>query len=176
QPGTGSARGDLVTVDAIQVGDLPDRPQQALDPPAILGDEIALLGAGWQDGGGARLDPAALTLHAGDALHLQLTWQAQDWPAVDYTAFVHLVGPDGGLAAQVDYPPLDGSLPTSTWVPGQRVVDTFVLAIPTDAPPGDYQLMTGFYDSATVTRLPVRQGDTALGDAFTLAAIRVQSP
>ncbi len=176
QPATGAARGELVTVDAIQVGDLPDRPQQALDPPAILDDEIALLGAGWQDGDGARLDPAALTLHAGDALQLQLTWQAQDWPAVDYTAFVHLIGPDGGLAAQVDKPPLDGFLPTSTWVPGQRVVDAFVLAIPTDAPPGDYQLVTGFYDPATVARLPIRQGDRAVGDAFTLATIRVQSP
>jgi hypothetical protein len=173
QPATGAALGDLVTVDTIQIGELPAHPQQAFDPPVLLGDQIALLGADWQSGDGTRLDPEALTLHPGDALHVRLTWQAQTWPAAAYTAFVHLVGPDGALAAQVDKPPLDGFLPTNTWAPGQRVADDFVLTLPDDAPPGEYRLYSGFYDSATLARLPVARQNTALGDAFALAGVRV---
>ncbi len=158
QTASGADLGDLVTVDTIQVGDLPDRPQQDFDPPVILGEQIALLGVDWPDG-----EPT--TLHPGDGLRLRLTWQAQTSLAADYTAFVHLVGPDGSLVAQQDKPPLDGLLPTSTWVPGQRVADEFVVTLPADATPGDYRLVTGFYDPISGARL---------GDAFTLAEIRGQ--
>ena len=163
QPATGAALPDLVTVDTLQVGDLPPLPRAALTPPVTLGDAAALLAA-------AGL-PAAGTLAAGDALTLRLHWRGQDWIANDYTAFVHLVGPDGGLVAQVDRQPI---LPTSAWAPGQRVVDSFTLTLPPGAVPGDYTVYTGFYDLATGARLPVAQGATSLGDAFVVGAITVK--
>lgn len=170
----GAELGDLVTVDTIQVGDLPD-PPQPLTPPALMGGQIALLGAGWQNGDGPAWGSHAPTLSPGDTLRVELTWQAQTWPATDYTAFVHLVGPDGSLAAQMDKPPLGGFLPTSTWMPGQRVVDNFVLALPAGVVPGDYRLLTGFYDPASGARLAVTQGDQPVGDAFELATVPVQA-
>ena len=102
----------------------------------------------------------------GQNINVRLFWQAHTVPATDYTAFVHLVGPDGALVQPVDKPPLQGFLPTSTWYPGQRVFDDFVLTLPADAKPGTYTLQTGFYDPTTVTRLPITQDGKSAGDSF----------
>jgi hypothetical protein len=168
QPATGAALPDLVTVDTLQVGDLPPLPRDAFDPPVMLGDAVTLLAAEWQ--------PAALV--PGDSLTLRFHWQAQDWIVTGYTVFVHLVGPRPGgtqaLVAQTDKQPLDGFLPTSVWAPGQRIVDSFTLTLPPNAPSGDYTIYTGFYDLATGARLPVAQGATSLGDAFVVGTVTVK--
>ena len=75
------------------------------------------------------------------------------------------------MVAQMDKPPLQGFLPTSTWYPGQRVVDDFTLTLPADAVPGTYTLYTGFYDPVTMTRLPVVQGEQTMGDAFKVGVL-----
>jgi hypothetical protein len=172
QAASGAALGDLVTVDTIQVGELPP-PARPLQPPAALGDTILLLGADWQRADGAAFDPARERVAPGETVTARLVWEAQQTPDVDYTAFAHLVGPDGQLAAQHDKPPLDGFLPTRTWYPGQRIADTFTLSVPADAAPGAYRLLTGMYDPATATRLPVRLGEEAQGDAYPLATLQV---
>jgi hypothetical protein len=173
QPATGNALPDLVTVDVLQVGDLPPLPRPPFDPPVKLGDAVQLLRAGWRVDDGAWL-PALSSVAPGATVTVQLHWQAQEWIATDYTVFVHLVGPDGALVTQADKQPLDGALPTSTWSPGQRVVDTFALTLPLDAPPGEYAVVTGFYDLATGARLPITQGDAALGDAFQIGTFTVR--
>ena len=160
---TGQPLGEMVTVDTLQVGALPE-PSPLLSPPVYLGDSLTLRGV--------RLTPGA-TVAPGTEIGVRLFWQARQWPAANLTAFVHLVGPDGALAAQMDKPPLEGFLPTSTWYPGQRVVDDFVLALPADAAPGEYTLYTGFYDPATMTRLPVVQGEKPMGDAFRVGTVTV---
>lgn len=93
---------------------------------------------------------------------VMLTWQAAGTPPLDYTGFVHLVGPDGTLVAQLDRPP--AGYPTSDWRPGEIVVDHFRVDLPPDLPAGDYRLRTGFYDPATVTRLgdPADLGEVSL--------------
>ncbi len=105
-------------------------------------------------GGVIRLVGYETTLE-GSSLWVTLAWQATVAPPLDYTAFVHLLGPDGALAAQLDRPP--AGYPTSDWRPGEIVVDHFRVDLPDDLPPGDYSLQTGFYDPATTTRL----GDAA---------------
>jgi hypothetical protein len=85
------------------------------------------------------------------ALSVMLAWQAASAPPLDYTAFVHLLGPDGALAAQLDRPP--AGFPTSDWRPGEIVVDHFHIELPAGLPPGEYRLQTGFYEPATITRL-----------------------
>jgi hypothetical protein len=110
----------------------------------------------------------------GGEVAVRLVWQAQDWLATDYTAFVHAVGPDGVLVTQMDKPPLGGFLPTSTWVPGQPVADTFALPLPPDAPTGIYTLYTGFYDAATLARLPAQRDGAPLGDAWVLGTLEVR--
>ena len=179
QTATGAPLGDLVTVDALQVGELPDAYGQTLTPPVLFGDDLALQGVDWQQADGTSLAPGA-AITAGTSIEVALTWQAQDWIDTSYTAFVHWVGPDGTLAAQMDKPPLDGFLPTNTWAPNQRVRDTFTLTLPPAAAAGDYTLYTGFYhliegaDGNSAVRLPVTQGDEPLGDAFRLGTLHVR--
>lgn len=165
QVASGAVLGDLVTIDMLQVGDLPD-PQQLIAPLVQMGDALTLRGA--------TLTPTDAIV-PGTAITARLFWQARGWPAADYTAFVHLVGPDGALVQPVDKPPLQGFLPTSTWYPGQRVVDEFTLTLPADAASGTYTLYTGFYDPTTMTRLPVVQGDEMLGDAFVVGTLTVSA-
>jgi len=66
---------------------------------------------------------------------------------------VHLLGPDEGLVAQQDSPPLSGTHPTFLWEPGERVDDPYELTIPPNAPPGTYSLATGMYDWQTGERM-----------------------
>jgi len=76
---------------------------------------------------------------------------------VSYTAFVHLVAPDGSNLTQIDRPPaIDGEpYPTDSWVPGEIIVDTYWLAIPMDAPAGPYRVRLGLYLPETGTRLAI---------------------
>lgn len=164
QATTGIPLPDLVTIDTLQVGALPE-PEQPLSPPVQMGDSLTLRGVELTLSG---------TASPGTAVTTRLFWQARNWPATDYTAFVHVVGPDGKLAAQMDKPPLAGFLPTSAWYPGQRVVDEFTMTLPDDAAPGVYKLYTGFYDPTTQTRLSITQGDQPVGDAFVVGTITVK--
>jgi hypothetical protein len=168
QANNGAALGDLVTLDTIQVGRLPT-PRAWLNPPVDFGDLIRLRGA-------ERADGRALGGHAarGETLDVRLFWEARAWVGRDYTAFVHLVGPDGTLVDQMDRAPLEGFLPTSLWYPGQTVVDRYRVTLPPDAAPGRYTLYTGFYTADTITRLPVMQGDASLGDAFRVGEVTVE--
>jgi hypothetical protein len=102
---------------------------------------------------GAQIDRTQL--RPGEAIHVDLTWRGlKTWDG-DYTVFVHLIGPDGRVHGQVDQWPVEGTLPTSSWGAGQVVADPYVVALPADAPSGQYQIEVGWYLLATLRRLPV---------------------
>jgi Protein O-mannosyl-transferase TMEM260-like len=115
-------------------------------------------------GGGVNFDNQALLLEAligrpemrpNETLDVNLKWQGlRQWNA-NYTAFVHLIGPDGKLHGQVDRWPIDGTLPTTDWAPGRMVDDAYRVPLAGDAPPGTYQVEVGWYLLATLRRLPV---------------------
>ncbi len=86
-----------------------------------------------------------------ERLEVTLYWQALRPMETSYTAFVHLLDETGTLVAQRDRPP--AGYPTAVWRPGEVVVDTFVIELPPDLPPGTYRLQTGFYDPLTVARV-----------------------
>ena len=113
------------------------------------------------------------TAQPGRELPLALQWDALVAPATDYTTFVHLVAPDGTLAAQQDRPPRNGFAPTHTWTPGLRLVDELTLTLPAAAPPGRYEVRAGLYgpDGA---RLPVTHGGQPAGDYAVLGTLEVQ--
>ena len=94
-------------------------------------------------------------LRAGDTLPLTLYWQAGGPTDLDYTVFVHLVGPDGQLYGQVDRPPANGAAPTTSWTPGQVIVDEIILPVAADGPAGIYHIAVGMYDGASGGRLPI---------------------
>jgi 4-amino-4-deoxy-L-arabinose transferase-like glycosyltransferase len=124
---------------------------------------------------GATLGAGALALEgyrhpgavrAGDVLPLALYWRAARPLVADYTVFVHLVDERGNKLAQRDTPPLDGSLPTSRWTPGQLIRDDQDLAVPEGVPPGSYRLLVGMYDAATLVAItdagPVDVGEVVV--------------
>jgi hypothetical protein len=82
----------------------------------------------------------------GDEVHLTLYWQAEAQPDGLYTAFVHLIGPDGAIVAQADRWP--NNSPSHTWAAGQVIVDEYAIPLPDSAPAGQYQIATGLYDAA----------------------------
>ena len=98
-----------------------------------------------------------------DHVIVTLVWRAATVPALDYTAFVHLIDSDDRLVAQTDRPP--AGYPTSDWGAGEVIVDHFRIDLEPDTGPGTYRLMTGFYDPATVERL---------GDAVPVGEITIQ--
>ncbi len=102
---------------------------------------------------GAKIDRD--TVKPGEALTVDMTWRGlKSWPD-DYTAFVHLLGPDGKVHGQVDQWPVQGTLPTTSWTAGQVVDDPYTVMLPPDAPSGKYQVEVGWYLLSTLRRLNV---------------------
>lgn len=89
----------------------------------------------------------------GEQVKLTLYWQVLQKPPVLYNAFVHLIGPDGEIVAQIDRWP--GGLPADLWAAGQVIVDEYVIDLPPDAPPGDYAVAVGLYSAVDGHRLPI---------------------
>jgi hypothetical protein len=92
----------------------------------------------------------------GDTLPLTLFWRSLALTERSLVVFVHLVGPDGQIAAQLDRPPLNGERPTSGWLPGEIIRDEYHLWLSPALPPGPYELRVGLYDPADGRRLPLR--------------------
>ncbi len=104
---------------------------------------------GWDVG------PSGASLRPGDTLHLVLYWQALAAMDSSYTVFTHLLSEDGRLGGQQDGIPGNGTLPTTTWLPGEVISDRGDLVLRRDAAPGDYRLAIGLYELASLQREPV---------------------
>jgi hypothetical protein len=94
-------------------------------------------------------------LRPGQSATLMLHWQALRSMEEDYTVSVQFIGPDGRLYGQTDAWPVQGTLPTSLWSPGQSISDPYDVTLEADAPPGRYQVGVVVYLLATNTRLPL---------------------
>jgi hypothetical protein len=132
-------------------------------------------------GGLARLvgyDPAPpLQATVGATLPLTLTWEALGAFEEDYTVFIHLAAADKVPLAQVDSQPLAGAYATTFWEVGQRLADPYLLAIPPDLPPGEYELLVGMYLASTGARLPMlTQDGSVVGDSISLGFVEVSAP
>ena len=90
-------------------------------------------------------------------LDFSLAWQAEQRLPQDYTVFTQLLDRTGQLVTSMDRPPLDGAYPTSTWLPGQTIIDRRSIPL-AGVPPGDYRLIVGLYDPATRQRLATTAG------------------
>lgn len=149
---TGQLEGDAVLAPV----DLVTRPRQ-FQPPAIaqpLAAEfgrpplIKLIGYDVPVTGPAPGDPLPVTLY----------WQAVAEMKTNYTVFVHLLNQAGQVVSQADSPPQAGAAPTTTWLPGEILTDSYTLSLPADLPAGPYRLITGLYNPASGERLPVAPG------------------
>ncbi len=120
------------------------------------------------------------TLVGGDILQLTLYWQALKPIDERYKVFVHLIDEEKHIVAQSDSEPVGGSLPTSSWEPGQPVDDNRGLEVPVGTLPGRYHLRVGLYAIEDGQRLPItkRVGSASgiQGDALELTDVWVASP
>jgi hypothetical protein len=161
---TGKTAGDLEDVGLAQV-QVEGRARRfevpAVDHPSrvTLGQEFQLLG----------YNLAEAPLSAGQDLKLTLVWQAQTESDISYTVFTHLIDEGSHIWGQKDSVPAQGQMPTTSWVPGEVVVDEYTIPVAEDAPPGEYRIEIGMYEPSTGQRLPIFDGSgQPLGDHILL--------
>jgi hypothetical protein len=119
-------------------------------------------------------DGSASALNPGQSIPVTLYWQGLQAMEEDYTISVQLVGPDGQLRGQVDAWPMQGTLPTSQWQPGQHVTDPYQVVLAGDAPAGRYRVGVVVYLLETQSRLPlVDNSGRVMGDIAWLSDVEV---
>jgi hypothetical protein len=134
-----------------------DEVMAPLDATTLQGD-VRLAGAYLTVDGVAVELLGELTLPAGAEITVTLIWDVEQPVTQDYVAFVHLLAADGSLLAQHDGVPLYGTRPTTTWQPGERLLDRHVFTLPEGLTVDGAQLVAGLYDAATVTRATFEDG------------------
>ncbi|MFN8474267.1 MAG: glycosyltransferase family 39 protein [Anaerolineae bacterium] len=134
-------------------------------PPAVHTD--AMLGS-------VRLlgyELASPSVKAGEPVGVTLFWQPTAKIDSNLSVFAHVE--DGSIRGQSDGWPDAGQSPTSTWLPGDTIIESRSVTIDPTTPPGAYPLRVGLYDSKTLQRLPARGADTD-GDHAVLGNITVK--
>lgn len=157
--------GSMATIDYLRIGSVESDKLEALieSPAAQFGRSILLKNA--------QVNTDLLTVDG--SLTVQTVWQAQTRPPKAYTAFIHLVGPDGQLVAQMDQPPFSGFYPTNFWQPNGPLQDSYTLSGLNELAPGEYQLYLGMYDSQTVEPLPIFVEGVPNGNRLMLATVHL---
>jgi hypothetical protein len=140
-----------------------------LDIPATesyvnFGDQIDLIG----------FDASHQEAAPGEPIDLTLYWRAARDLDIAYQVFVHILDESGEPVAQSDK--LNpGEFPTHRWPLDKYVPDGHSITLPSDLPPGEYQVAVGLWVQGEGWRLPVfdEQG-TAVDDRAVLFNLRVE--
>ena len=153
-----------------QVRIVPEQPLAEIPDHPLdyrVGEQIALIGY--------RLSGP---VQSGVPLTITLYWRADERPAGDYIAFVHLLDKDGNGGgqplAQHDCPPRYGRYPTSAWQAGDVVPDEHVLEVPTLPAGSRVHLAVGMYLPDTLERLPALGPEGPVPDD--LVPLALESP
>ncbi len=162
--GEGRPTGEALALGTVQVVPVERvfQPPPVRWPSAVIFDgRVRLVG----------VDVASATARPGATVAVTVVWQAVSAMDRSYTAFVHLLGPDGRVVAQEDHVPGRGARPTTSWWAGEVVVDRFELTLPADLPTGEYDWEVGLYeaDRPGLPRLRTEAG----GDAARLGELSV---
>jgi hypothetical protein len=112
-------------------------------------------------------------------LEFHTYWRVHADPTRDGVLFLHLIGPDGRLAAQDDNPPEQGLRSTLTYRAGDGIDQLHRLVLPPGAPGGEYRVYAGVYNREDLVRWPATVGgvpardDLAYLGSLTLPPLRV---
>jgi hypothetical protein len=162
----GGGSGGEVTLGTVRIV----RPQ--IPPPAEalamaetlradFGDRLRLLGLS--------LDEES-SLLPGEALRIDLFWQALASPGEDYLSRLQLLGNDGRVVAERTEKPVAGTYPTAWWQVDELVRDPHGLPIPATTAPGTYRLRLSLVRAADGTLLEVKPGR----DSVDVAQVQVE--
>jgi hypothetical protein len=99
-----------------------------------------------------------LTVIAGQTFPVNILWQLINPTILDIEPVLELVGPDGSVLARQQSGPVDGSYPTSQWIPGEIVRDRRDMLLPATVQSG-----------SVLVRLRVGQ------DAYDIGSVNVQA-
>ena len=95
----------------------------------------------------------------GTTLNFLFTWSNSRGGHEDWTQFLHFFHEENAHFWNHDQPPLGPHLPTRLWYPDLSASETWQITLPTDLPPGRYQIYTGLYRHRDGARLPVFTAD-----------------
>ena len=118
-------------------------PDQTTD--VLFGEGIRLLG---------------YDLNKENPLEITLYWQSEAAVPDSYDVFLHLVDESGKIVAQIDQKPVAGLAATDIWQEGDIIRDSLAIPLPSDLPPGSYDLRLGLYLRDTGQRLAVSNGQS----------------
>jgi hypothetical protein len=155
---------DAARVIAFSTRDAPPDyipPWPATFTNARFGDLITLVGY-----------DAPLTVRAGEVLPISLLWKMERAADFDYSVNVSLVAPDGSVQAQRAGTPQGTFGRLTTWKPGGYYRDNHGLAVPPNAPRGEYQVWVLLYNWQDNSRLPLMGNETE--DLLVLMRVRVE--
>jgi hypothetical protein len=121
---------------------------------------------------------STLAPSADDAVELTLYWRALQPIPTDYIVFAHIIDPrTTTIYAGSDAMPADWTKPTSSWLPGEIIIDTHRLIVDVNTPPDIYEVEVGLYlnpEDGTFPRLRVVTLDGGMADDFAyLSRVRV---
>jgi hypothetical protein len=110
---------------------------------------------------GYTLEPSTSSPERGSSssLIVTLVWQGVDEISIGYHVFVHLVDAAGQIVAQADGVPAGWMRPTTSWLPGEFIVDEHQLSLPAELPEGPLALRIGMYDVDSGVRLKTGAAD-----------------
>jgi len=157
-----AATGPVWTSGEVEfAADPPPGTRQSHDLPVDFGHQLAFLG----------YDLSSAEVKPGDGITILTYWRAL--AAVDpplAAVFVHLLDSHSQVHGQHDG--LGARSPD--WQPGDVIVQLHRFQVAPDAPPGRYWLELGTYTWVNWERLPVYEGDAAVGDRLLLQEIVVR--
>ncbi len=125
-----------------------------------FGDFATLLGSNLASEGVAPGGVAELTLY----------WRVSASTDTLYVVAVQVLDANEASVAQADTVPAGGTRPTTTWQPGEIVVDPVAIQLPGDVPQGQYSIVLTMYDSVSGAQVFTGVGNGAV----VLATLDVQ--
>ncbi len=148
----------------------------ALGQITVSRGEIAALPARVRFGPLALIEATspATVLSPGDAVPVELLWQAIAPPAEPLVVVVQLLDDGDRLLANLEEQPVMGRYPTQDWTTNELVRDRHTLQLPQDVPPGVHRLIVGVYRAADRTRFETRVGLFGTSDHWLIRRLTIR--